>query len=173
MVITMKKVTVVIPCKDDRKIKQCILSIDPTVCEVLVVFNGAKKEFIEEITAFVRQEVSNLEYRFQILEKPNLARALEIGTRCSENELVLYMDSDCVFECGCIDAFLSEAERKDMSNCVLKGNIIFDPGDTWLENVIANSRTHHTADVLTAYKPPLLISKKFCRKLADTLLIQD
>lgn len=171
----MKKVTVVIPCKDDRKIKQCILSIDPTVCEVLVIFNGAKKEFIKEISVFVQQEVPNLEYKFQILEKPNLARALEIGTKCSENELVLYMDSDCVFERGCIDAFLSEAEWKDMSNCVLKGKIIFDPGDTWIENIIANSRTHHTADVLTAYKPPLLISKKILPKIGgyafDTRLI--
>lgn len=171
----MKKLTVVIPCKDDRKIKRCILSIDPAVCEAFVVFNGAKEGFIEEITDFVQKEVPHLKYKFKVLKKPNLAEALEVGTRYSESELVLYMDSDCTFERGCIDAFLSEAERKDMSNCVLKGKIIFDSGDTWLENIIAISRTHHTADVLTAYKPPLLISKRILPKIGgyafDTRLI--
>lgn len=171
----MKKITVVIPCKDDREIKRCILSIDPATCEVFVIFNGAKEEFVEEITDFMQKAVPNLEYRFQILEKPNLAKALEVGTKNSKSELVLYMDSDCTFEQGCIDAFLFEAAQRDMSNCVLKGKIFFDPGDTWLENIIANSRTHHTADVLTAYKPPLLISKRILPKIGgyafDTRLI--
>lgn len=161
----MKKITVVIPCKDDGKIKQCLLSIDPAVCGAFVVFNGAKKEFIEQIAAFVREAAPDLEYRSLVLEKPNLAKALEAGTKHSESDLVLYMDSDCTFGQGCIDAFLAETGQRDMSGCVLKGKIIFDPGDTWLEHIIADSRTHHTADVLTAYKPPLLISKRILPKI--------
>lgn len=34
-----------------------------------------------------------------------------------------------------------------------------------MSRVISESRTHHTAEVLTAYKPPLMISKQILQKI--------
>lgn len=171
----MKNLTIIIPCKDDRKIKECMKSIDLPGCEIFVVYNGAETEFIREMNAYVQEHFSDLKYSFWVLDKANLAKALEIGTQKAGNDLVLYMDSDCIFRQGSIKEFLKKAEETDMANNVLKGTVVFEQGNTWLERIIADSRTHHTAEVLTAYKPPLLLSKQMIPKIGgyafDTRLI--
>lgn len=157
--------SVVIPCKDDAEIINCIKSIGRKDVEISIVFNGATSEFIQWVKDTSKKMGIGSQLTVHILEKPNLAKALEFGTIEAKAENVLYMDSDCVFKEGAVSAFIDSAKKMDMAKNVLKGTVIFEEGSTWIESVIAASREHHTAEVLTAYKPPLLISKKILQSI--------
>ncbi|MEI7917973.1 MAG: glycosyltransferase [Candidatus Saccharibacteria bacterium] len=157
------KISIIIPCKDDRRIIESIKSIDYKRVEVVIVFNGAVDSFVD----YVKSELINSKLDIEIyqLPKPNLALALELGTQKSKNDLVLYMDSDCRFKKDAISRFVKVASEHDNSNNVFKGEVIFEKSDKWIEQIISESRAHHTAEVLTAYKPPLMISKKILTKI--------
>lgn len=153
-------ITIVIPCKNDPLIIECVKSIDYP-CEVLIVFNGASITFIENI----KNKLSTYNVRYEVLKEANLSWALETGTRIAESDYVLYMDSDCTFGPGAIKAFSNAIEKGKPLMEVYKGDVIFAKGISYIEKIIAQSRTHHTAEVLTAYKPPLLISKNIINKI--------
>lgn len=155
----MGKITVVIPCKNDPLITRCVASIGAEI-PIVVVFNGSPSEFIRKTKKELAQ---NNNISFIELKDANLAWALETGTRSSKTDLVLYMDSDCVFEKKAIKSF-SLAAKNPLTE-VYKGEVIFAEGRNIIENIIAKSRTHHTAEVLTAYKPPLLISKRIISEI--------
>ena len=121
----------------------------------MIVFNGAQSKFIKS----VKKQLAEFEVDFDVLTQANLSWALETGTRLAKTNLVLYMDSDCIFEKGAIQAFIDAARKGNPKNEVYKGDVIFASGKTYLENLISKSRSHHTAEVLTAYKPPLLVSR--------------
>lgn len=156
-------ISIVIPCKDDKKILDLLATIDADFAEIVIVFNGSTNEFIKEVkNSFINYKNKISCY---ILPKSNLALALEYGTRKSKNDLILYMDSDCRFKNGAIRQFLSISNLHDPSQAVFKGTVVFERGLNYIEKIIAVSREHHTAEVLTAYKPPLLISKKIIKKI--------
>ncbi len=152
-----KSVSIIIPCKDDPEVIECIKSIDYPSATIEIIFNGSPQKFIQ----WVKGEVKRLKRNviFHSLPKPNLALSLEYGTQHTQHDLVLYMDSDCKFHKGTIARFMEVSQQYDAKNYVFKGEVIFEVGDTYLSKVIADSRAHHTAEVLTAYKPPLMISK--------------
>ncbi len=158
----MKKITVVIPCKDDILVLNCVRSIDTKLADILIVFNGSQREFVDLVKKSLLN-ISAIKYIF--LQQANLAWALETGTRRSTNDTILYMDSDCIFDQNTIPNFSKIANTNDLSNSVYKGDVIFNPGRTYIEKIIAKSRTHHTAEVLTAYKPPLMISRKIIERI--------
>jgi glycosyltransferase involved in cell wall biosynthesis len=151
-------VSVIIPCKDDPEIIECIRSIDyePAVAEI--VFNGSPKKFIKWVKSELKKQDRNV--IFHELPKPNLALALEYGTQHAKHDLILYMDSDCRFHPGAVQRFISVASKHDITRNVFKGEVVFESGTSHIGRIIASSRTHHTAEVLTAYKPPLMISKQ-------------
>lgn len=156
------EITVVIPCKDDVEVVDCVSSIDRSAF-VSIVFNGASRSFIN----FVISKTAYKGYliKYYVLRKPNLAWALEYGTRKSQTDIVLYMDSDCRFKEGAILGFERAIKKGDPTDEVYKGDVVFEKGNSYFTEIIAKSRTHHTAEVLTAYKPPLAISKKIARKV--------
>jgi GT2 family glycosyltransferase len=135
---------------------QCIDSIDYKDVEVIIVLNGSPEVFV----GWLIKRLSRSK-KVHILELPtaNLALALEYGTQKARHNLLLYMDSDCRFEQGAIRAFVDIANKYDPRENVFKGAVIFERGNTRLSRIISESRAHHTAEVLTAYKPPLLVSK--------------
>ena len=156
----MNKLTVVIPCKNDPDVVHCVKSIDSKV-EVLIVFNGSSDEFI----SYTKKKLTNFKVNYEILQKANLSWSLETGTRLAKTDLVLYMDSDCIFEKAAVQAFIDAAQDGNPKREVYKGDVIFAQGKTYLEKLISKSRSHHTAEVLTAYKPPLMISKTIKEKI--------
>lgn len=156
----MKNITIVIPCKNDPLITRCVASIDDQY-PILIVFNGSPESFVLQTKKALKNKTS---VSFIELQKPNLSWALEMGTRQSKTNFVLYMDSDCIFEVGALDAFFKAAAKGNSSKEVYKGEVVFEPGRDFIENMISKSRKHHTAEVLTAYKPPLMISKEIVKK---------
>lgn len=157
------RISVVAPCKDDIEILNMITSIDISDVEVVIVFNGSSSKFISEVLK--RAKDCKQEINTYNLPQPNLALALEYGTRMAKNNLILYMDSDCRFKRDALNSFLLTEEIHDQALNVYKGRVVFQPGTSKIEKIIASSRDHHTAEVLTAYKPPLLISKKIIPKI--------
>lgn len=151
-------ISVIIPCKDDPEIIECIKSIDYKFATIEIVFNGSPDQFVR----WVKKQAKRLNPAiiFHELPKANLALALEYGTQNARHDLLLYMDSDCRFHTGAIERFTSVAKEHDISRNAFKGEVVFEIGKSSISRVIASSRSHHTAEVLTAYKPPLMISKK-------------
>ncbi len=159
-----KDITVVIPVKDDFRTVECVESIDTDV-NILVVFNGATKSFVKS----VKNALKNHKVMYKELPRPNLSWALEYGTRNAPSNLVLYIDSDCVFVNGAIDQYKKVVKKYNTTENVFKGEVIFRKGKGYISKVIADSRSHHTAEVLTAYKPPLLVDKRIIKKVGGYL----
>jgi len=159
---TKTPLSIVIPCKDDPEIINCINSIDYKYAHIEIVLNGTPIKFKK----WLKNHLQNKEYvTIHELPKPNLSWALEYGTQHARYDLVLYMDSDCSFKKGAIQSFLETSNNFDISSNVFKGDVIFDEGHTYISKIISESRAHHTAEVLTAYKPPLMISKAILPKI--------
>jgi glycosyltransferase involved in cell wall biosynthesis len=161
------KLSIVIPCKDDKKVTSCVASIDASV-EVVIVFNGSPVKFIKQVKEKLKnKKAKNIKY----IELPeaNLAWALEKGAWASKNDWVLFMDSDCLFEKGAVEGFYQSMLKGNPDKEVYKGQVIFDNSGNVMSRIIAKSRQHHTAEELTAYKPPLALSKKIARKVGGYL----
>lgn len=160
----MNNISIIIPCKDDIRIIDCVKSINIANCEILIIYNGATDEFIKKVNSTMKL-LKNIDFHYLVLKSANLSKALEVGTQKAQYENVLYMDSDCIFDKKALISFETKIKNTDMKKNVLKGQVIFEVGNTKMEKIISESRTHHTAEVLTAYKPPLLISKKILDKI--------
>lgn len=138
-------VSIVIPCADDIRIKECLESIDEDV-EVIVVLNGASKE--------VKQIVKKYGVKIAEISERNLARALNVGIENSKYPNILFMDSDCVFNKSTIRKIFLGLRGAFLS----KGKVIFQR-DNLISNIIARAREYTTSDRQNAYKPPLAIKK--------------
>lgn len=157
------KLSIVIPCKDDIKVLRCIDSIDEKV-EIVIVFNGSKPDFINKVKIVTNNKPS-LNVKFMILPEANLSWALQTGVSNSTYDWVLFIDSDCTFEKGAIKSFYNTMLKGNPSKEVYKGEIVFRNSKSFTSKIIAESRQHHTAEKLTAYKPPLAVSKKIEGKI--------
>jgi len=151
-------ITVVIPCKDDVAVSACIESIDAPAAAV-VAFNGSTPQFVAAVMG--RHPTAT----HIVLPKANLSLALEEGIKAAPTDNVLLMDSDCTFEPGSVQAFVDAMSAGDPSREVYKGRVMFRHGHDCLSQVIARSRQHHTAEQLTAYKPPLALSRLLASQL--------
>lgn len=101
--------TVVIPVSSDRRLAQCLASIDEAV-EVVVVLNNHPTSEVRRIVA--------VDQRVRIIDVPgsgcNLARVFNLGIEAASNNHVLLMNSDCVFPPGMIRRMLKLLERMDI-----------------------------------------------------------
>lgn len=153
---------IIVPCRNDPRVIDCVASAGKAV-EILIVFNGSTSEFREWVVSQVPHEV-----RTFVVDEANLSLALECGSRAAHADWLLYMDSDCTFAPGAVDAFRRRMERGRPDAEVYKGPVRFSPGRSWISRVIARSRQHHTADELTAYKPPLAVSRAILSKIGGS-----
>jgi len=151
----MSNLTIVIPCKDDPTLVQCVQSIDDE-SPSLVVFNGSSKRFISAM----KRQLENQAVRFERIDEANLSLALQRGIDCSSTDQVLLMDSDCCFRKGSVAAIKQSMAGSDPECSVHKGTVIFSEGGGPVSRVISRSRRQHTSSRLCAYKPPLAFSKR-------------
>ena len=151
--------SVVIPCRDDAALADCVRSVDAGA-EIVVVLNGSPPAF----AAWVEAELDG-RARVLHLERPNLARALEEGIRAAANDRVLLMDSDCVLAPGAIAATTQAMDAGDPAAEVYRGRIRFDPGRTRGTALVARSRHQRQGGRLIAYKPPLALWRGLAPRL--------
>lgn len=140
------KLSIVIPCSTDTKIKGCIESIDENV-EVVVVLNGASKE--------LKKIAKNLKVKVVILKKANLSNALNSGIKNSTNEKVIFMDSDCKFQKSSIRKVYDALNN----NLIVKGKVVFQHDDVF-SKIVADTRDYVNYDNPKPYNPFLAINKK-------------
>ena len=152
--------TIVIPCKDDRRVLECIASVDVD-CEILVVVNGSSNAFVAEIGP----ALSTCGAIMECLQQANLSAALEHGVHAAGNDAILFMDADCLFEAGTIMQLYTALASGRVDNAVFKGTVCFDAGRGRLSKLIARSRHIHTTAPPTAFKPPLLVHRCLAQKI--------
>jgi len=140
--------TVVIPVANDTRIQQCVESITEAV-EILIVLNGASDTVKRMVCGMTKPNLRYIE-----LSDGNLGAALETGIRNATHDKVLLMDSDCIFETGCINKLRAGLE----DSLLVKGKIKFKYSNlgTYVVSKVCDFRF---GDLRNAFKPPLGIDR--------------
>jgi glycosyltransferase involved in cell wall biosynthesis len=143
--------SVVIPVKDDVRIKRCLDSIDEAV-EPVIVLNTPSKEVLNIVK---KSDVTVTE-----IKDNNLAKAYNKGIDVSNYDNVLFMDSDCVFDSGTIRKIYDGLKNAPLS----KGKVEF-ASDSLIGQIVALSREYHVTDIINAYSPPLAFNKDIKKEI--------
>lgn len=152
--------TIIIPVADDTRIKNCIESIDENV-EILVVLNGATKKVKNIIKDFKNIET------LEIYER-NLGMARDEGVNKAKFDKVLLMDSDCIFQKGCIKKLYNGLKKYKIA----KGKVIFNYNNMF-NKIIKKTREYTTSDFLSAYAPPLAFDKTVKKEIGGYYFDRD
>lgn len=137
--------SIIIPCADDVRIKNCIDSIDEDV-EIIVVLNGPTIEVTKILEGYNVRKIE--------IKERNLSKSLNMGIEESTNQHVILIDSDCRFEKGAIRALF----KNMMDNFIVKGKIVFLNND-FFSRVIAGVREYSYYNPPKPYNPFLGIRK--------------
>lgn len=139
------ELSIVIPVKNDIRIKNCIQSIDEDV-EVVVAMNDPSDDIVKL--------VKELGVKSTWIKEANLSKAYNAGIEAASFEWVLLMDSDCVFEKGTIKKLYKGSQKAKLS----KGKVVFTY-DSFQSKVVSKVREFTTSDFCNAFSPPLIINK--------------
>ena len=153
------RLSVVIPCRDDRRLPVSVASIDEDV-EVVVVLNGSPPGFRAAIESAIGQRA-----RIEELPRAHMPGALEHGIRAASCDRVVLMDSDCTFEPGALGAMAAAFERGDPDGEVYKGTIVFDSGASRAGALVARSRAQRWSGSASLHKPPLALDRRLAARL--------
>jgi len=152
-------ISILIPVSNDLGLKRCINSIDESV-EVVISLNKPSKALRKQVDSIINLKKKGKKYKkikFVVCEikEQSIAKAYNNGIKHASYDKVLLMDSDCIFKKGCINRLDKNIKQKFLS----KGKVIFTY-ESFITKVVAKAREFHTSDVVNAYSPPLLFSKK-------------
>lgn len=136
-------ISIVIAVADDKKIINCLRSID-VFCEVVIVANGATREVMDILYDFSKK--MNLKVIEQ--EERNLSKARDIGIIAASNNNILLMDTDCVFVPGTIRRFNDLLEINE--NKIINGSIEFE-SNTFGSRLVKNARDYINNHSNTGY----------------------
>ncbi|CUO38364.1 glycosyltransferase family 2 protein [Clostridium disporicum] len=139
------ELSIIIPVKDDIRIKQCVESIDEDV-ETIVVMNDPSDD--------VKKIVSNLNVKSICIDEANLSKAYNAGIEAAKYENIMLMDSDCIFEKDTIKKLYNGLGDSKLS----KGLVEFKY-NTFSSKVVAKVRQFTTTDFCNAFSPPLIFKK--------------
>lgn len=148
--------TIIIPVRDDRRLVACLDSVDVD-CHTLVVLNSATPEF----EAWARAACQSA--HFLATPRAGLGHAYNLGLTACRTEYALLMDSDCVFMSGTIEKIRRQLDGAALS----KGRVVFSHRRSMLSKAIAAYRTFHTADRVSAFSPPLALSRTAVKLLLN------
>ncbi len=94
--------SVIVPVKDDPLVFECVSSVIAAgATEVIVVDNGSKPEFSEQLRARLPESVTLLR-----VDEPGVYRARNAGIEAATGEVILFTDADCVVEPNWVSAAL-------------------------------------------------------------------
>jgi len=143
----MKKlpITIIIPSKDDFDIKRCIDSID-VEAEIIIALNGSTEAYKNFV-----YNVSNA--KTISIRDANLGKAFDCAINAATNDLILLMNSDCVFSPNAIEIFYSLLQKYE---CV-RGKIIFQYDNSLQKIVSLNREQAYNGNI---YNPGLAFNRK-------------
>jgi glycosyltransferase involved in cell wall biosynthesis len=151
--------SVVIPCRDDPAVVDCIRSVAADA-EVVVALNGSPPAFAAWLEGALGGRA-----RLVTLARPNRSRAAEAGIRDATHDRVLLMDSDCVLAPGALAAVAQAMDAGDPAAEVYRGRILFASGRGFGSALVARSRRQRMSGRLIAYKPPLALWRGLAPRL--------
>ena len=147
--------SLVIPVHSDVRIERCVQSIDQAV-EVVAVMNNPTKE--------VSDIVARIGIKSVVIPQQNLGICYNQGMDASNNELVLFMDSDCVFAAGTIEKMYVAKEKNPQA--LVRGNVAFQE-NSFQSRITKSAREVTTSNVPYAFIPPLLLDKDVFGRIGD------
>jgi len=156
------KLSIVIPCSDDVRIRQCIDSIDEDV-EVVVALNQPSQQVKKILKSTKSNKIKIVE-----IKTKSLPRALNAGIEAAKNDKVVLIDSDCVFEKGAIKKIDVDLNN----NLVVKGKVIFQ-SDDFQSNVVAKAREYVYTYPPKPYNPFLAVKKDLSDKVGGRIFDGD
>jgi len=142
-------ISVVIICRDEPLLLQCIQSVDRGI-EVVIVLNDPSAE-VEEIARRVSEERNVVIVRIPL---PGIARALNAGISAAFNDWIFLLDSDCTCRPTTIAGMSGYRDRYR----VIRGSVVFN-GRNFFERVVARTRNELVNRNLSARHPPLLFDR--------------
>jgi GT2 family glycosyltransferase len=150
--------SVVITCRDDRRIVDAVRSVDVDA-EIVIVLNGSPARFAVGLRRELGERV-----RIESLPRPNRARSVERGIAAASCDRILLMDADCRFASGSVAAMLRAFERGSPGEEIYKGRLVYESGATRASALVARSRAQRNLR-LSAYKPALAFSRQLSPRL--------
>lgn len=148
--------SIIIPVYNDIRIERCVNSIDENV-EVIAALNRPTKEVVDIVNRLGLKKCE--------IDKNNLGMAYNAGLDTASNDLVLFMDSDCVFAPQTINK-LYDSFQLDSQLMLARGYVSFKSNS--LETKLTkNARTINTSDVPYAFIPPLMLNKNVFKEIND------
>lgn len=145
------KISIVIPCSNDLRLKKCLSSIDVN-CDVVVALNCPTAKIISIVREFNVRSVT--------INKRNLPAALNAGIKKAFYNRVILIDSDCTFKKGAIG--LAYLELK--SHEVVKGYVFFRKDD-FQSTIVSNHRNFVNYFPPKPYNPFLCFDKHIKDKI--------
>lgn len=156
---TKLPLSIIIPCANDTRIKYCLDSIDEAV-EVIVVLNGASSN--------VKKIVDKYKVKRVIINERNLPKALNVGIENSKNNIILFMDADCVFEKGAIRKLYKGLGESYLA----KGTVRFERNN-FSSTIIAKVREYMNTNIPKPYNPFLCIKKDIKKLIGNYYFDND
>ncbi len=146
------KISIIIKCKDDEKVFDCIKSIDEDV-EVIVSMPSNKK---------IQKKLKKLGAKHVLAPVGNLAVTSNIGIKNASYQKVIITDSDTLFQKGCIRSLFKALD----SYQVARARIIYPyRTNRFLSKVIAETRDYFNSFPV-AYTPGLALNKDIISKIS-------
>ncbi len=157
-------ISIVIGVHDDLRLKNCLDSIDEEV-EVIIALNAPTSALVDLVTAILQQKkehraYENISFSLCTIDYPSIAGAYNSGILHASHQKILLMDSDCLFEKGCI----RKMDNYLVQNRIVKGNLVFSHY-SFLTSIVAKAREFHATDQVKAYKPPLLFKNDIIHEI--------
>lgn len=140
-------ISIVIRCSSDKRIYDCLKSIDVRVGEVLVVLNYPTPE-VENI-------VKSFNCRVVRFDSHILSALQNKGIEAARFEKILLMDSDCIFGPGTIDKMTMALDKHK----VVRGRLVYIERRSVVPDVIQRLRNVMGACMDIAHTPLLGIRK--------------
>jgi|SRR3989338_8951952 len=147
--------SIVIPVHDDVRIERCVRSIDENVEIVIAVDRPT-----EEVSGIVKK----LGVKSVDVPEQNLGICYNAGMDAATHELVLFMDSDCIFDQGAIAKM--HAGKQTNPEALVRGQVVFQQ-NSLQSRITKSAREVTTANVPYAFIPPLLIDKNVFQRIND------
>ncbi|HLD18468.1 MAG TPA: glycosyltransferase [Candidatus Nanoarchaeia archaeon] len=147
--------SIVIPVHDDVRIEKCVDSIDENV-EVVVALN---KPTIEVAGIVKRLGVKSIN-----VPEQNLGMCYNAGMDASSSQLVLFMDSDCVFAPRTIERVYDA--KMTHPDALIRGHVVY-LADSLQSRITKAGRDVTTTNVPYAFIPLLLLDKNVFSRIND------
>jgi len=147
-----KNLTIAIPLSRDKRVFQCLDSIDMK-CEVIVVLNGSYDKSIE-------RRLNERDIKILKMRKFSFSKFYNLIIKKSKFDKIFFMDSDCIFVKGA----LSKLNKKMKNFLIIKGkiNFLYNSLQTY---ITAKAREFTTSDPPNLYIPGLIFNKKLFHKI--------